>query len=101
MHESNLGKMISNMSLNKIAKVSKAILEFVKSKRRRAQSKEMKLIRELYESVEYIKEENENNQKDYYIQGIFIQAECKILNKRIYPIYVVEREVTRYITSSS
>ncbi len=57
----------------------------------------MKLISEHVESVKYIVEEKEGG-KDYYIQGIFMQAEQANRNNRKYKLPVMEREVKRYVT---
>lgn len=42
-------------------------------------------------------EQNQNNQKDYYISGPFLQSEIKNRNKRLYPKAVMMKEVDRYI----
>lgn len=55
----------------------------------------MKLISENLESVKYLVEEREGG-KDYYIQGIFMQAEQTNRNNRKYLLPVMEREVKRY-----
>jgi hypothetical protein len=57
----------------------------------------MKLIREAVEEVDFLTEEKEGK-KDYYIRGIFMQAEMGNKNKRIYPKHVLFREVDRYVT---
>lgn len=57
----------------------------------------MKLITELYEDVSYITETAESGEKKHFIEGIFLQAELKNKNGRIYPMGVMEREVTRYL----
>ena len=57
----------------------------------------MKLITELVESVEYISEAKENGDKEHYIHGIFLQANRKNRNGRVYPIDIMEREVSRYM----
>jgi len=57
----------------------------------------MKLITELVEEVEYISEAKENGEKEHYIHGIFLQANRKNRNGRIYPINVMEKEVNRYM----
>lgn len=41
--------------------------------------------------------ENEKHEKEYYLSGIFLQAEVKNRNNRIYPSDVMEREVNKYI----
>ena len=43
-----------------------------------------------------IKESSETKQKKYYIEGIFLQAEQKNRNGRIYPSHILEREVNRF-----
>ena len=57
----------------------------------------VKLISEEIQDVEYICEENENGKKDYKIRGIFMQADIKNRNGRIYPKEVMEKEVKRYV----
>ena len=57
----------------------------------------MKLITELVEQVEYITEAKESGEKQHYIQGIFLQADRKNRNGRIYEMSVLEPEVNRYI----
>jgi hypothetical protein len=57
----------------------------------------MKLITELVEQVEYITEAKESGEKQHYIQGIFLQADRKNKNGRIYEMSVLEPEVNRYI----
>ena len=56
----------------------------------------MKLITELNESVEFIVEKNESGDKSHFIRGIFMQAEQKNRNGRIYPVQVLRNEVNRY-----
>ena len=57
----------------------------------------MKLICELMEDVEMLVEKDEStNQKNYYIKGIFLQAEQKNRNGRVYPLETMEKEVARY-----
>lgn len=58
----------------------------------------MKLFTELFEDVQYVTEAKEAGGKDYYIEGIFLQADIKNRNGRIYPIDVLENEVKRYTT---
>jgi hypothetical protein len=55
----------------------------------------MKLISEHIEDVNYIVEETEGK-KNYYIKGIFMQAEMRNRNGRRYKLPVMEREVERY-----
>ena len=56
----------------------------------------MKLITELNESVEFIIEKNESGDKSHFIKGIFMQAEQKNRNGRMYPVQVLRNEVNRY-----
>jgi len=53
----------------------------------------MKLITEMYDDYQIISEEDGKNMK---IQGVFMQAETKNRNGRIYPLGVLEKEVKRY-----
>jgi len=55
----------------------------------------MKLIKEELQDVEFITEEK-NGVKEHYIQGIFMQAEQKNRNGRVYPKEILGREVERY-----
>ena len=45
----------------------------------------MRLITEHTEEIQIITESNENGTKDYYIEGIFMQADKKNRNGRVYP----------------
>ena len=58
----------------------------------------MKLISEFqdYGVSPVIVEENKDGKKDYFIEGIFMQAEIKNRNGRIYPKEVIQTEVKRY-----
>jgi hypothetical protein len=55
----------------------------------------MKLISEQIEEVNFISEEVEGK-KNYFIEGIFLQGEIKNRNGRMYPMTVLEREVSKY-----
>ncbi len=55
----------------------------------------MKLFTELNEDVKYLVEEREGK-KNYFIEGIIMQAEKENRNGRVYPIAVLEKEVNRY-----
>jgi hypothetical protein len=57
----------------------------------------MKLITELFEDIQYIAEATENGEKQHFIEGIFLQANKKNRNGRIYPINIMETEVNRYM----
>ncbi len=56
----------------------------------------LKLISEAVEEVEYITEEKEDGGKNYKIRGIFMQADIKNRNGRIYPLEVLNNEVKNY-----
>ena len=56
----------------------------------------MKLISESIEDIEYITEDDAEGKKNYRIKGVFLQAEVKNRNGRIYPMPVLEKEVSRY-----
>ena len=56
----------------------------------------VKLIAEAVEEVEYITEEKESGGKNYKIKGIFLQADIKNRNGRVYPMEVLEKEVAKY-----
>lgn len=57
----------------------------------------MKLICEVLEEVQLITEEKEDGKKDFYIEGIFMQADLCNRNGRVYPMPVMEKEVNRYV----
>jgi hypothetical protein len=56
----------------------------------------VKLFSEAVEEVQYITEAKENGGKNYKIKGIFLQADIKNRNGRVYPMEVLEKEVGRY-----
>lgn len=56
----------------------------------------MKLITEEITDVEFITEEK-NGKTSMYIEGIFLQAEIKNRNGRVYPYDILLNEVNRYI----
>jgi hypothetical protein len=58
----------------------------------------MKLITELFEDIQYIAEATESGEKQHFIEGIFLQANKKNRNGRIYPINIMETEVNRYMS---
>ena len=58
----------------------------------------MKLIAEFTENnLEVLTEENDKGEKTYAIEGIFMQAETKNRNGRIYPRDVMNKAVGKYI----
>lgn len=56
----------------------------------------MKLISEHVEDIEYITEADEDGKKNYKIRGVFMEADVKNRNNRMYPMQVLEKEVKRY-----
>jgi hypothetical protein len=56
----------------------------------------VKLFSEAIEEVQYITEAKEGGGKNYKIKGIFLQADIKNRNGRVYPMEILEKEVTRY-----
>ena len=55
----------------------------------------VKLISEAVENVEFITEEKSGG-KSYKIRGIFMQADVKNRNGRVYPMEILTKEVTKY-----
>lgn len=55
----------------------------------------VKLISEAVENVEFITEEKKDG-KSYKIRGIFMQADVKNRNGRVYPMEILTKEVTKY-----
>jgi len=56
----------------------------------------MKLITETTEDVKFIKEDIEGSPSNYYITGVFMQAEEQNRNGRIYPKNILMNEVKNY-----
>ena len=56
----------------------------------------MKLIAEQIQDVEYITEEKDGGGKEMKIRGIFMQADQKNRNGRVYPFNILQKEVNRY-----
>ena len=56
----------------------------------------VKLFSEAVEEVEYATEAKEGGGKNYKIKGIFLQADIKNRNGRVYPMEILEKEVARY-----
>ena len=56
----------------------------------------MKLISEYNEAKPLI-ESKDNGKKDYFIEGVFMQADIKNRNGRVYPKEIMDKEVKRYI----
>ena len=58
----------------------------------------MKLISEEATNVEFLTETSKSGGKNYFIEGIFMQANKKNRNGRIYPTEVLQKEAKRYTT---
>jgi hypothetical protein len=57
----------------------------------------MKLITEMTEDIQLLSEVNEETgEKEYFIEGVFMQSEQKNRNGRVYPKSVLMTEVKRY-----
>ena len=57
----------------------------------------MKLIAEFNENIAPIITESKSGGKDYFIEGVFMQADIKNRNGRVYPKEIMEKEVGRYV----
>ena len=58
----------------------------------------MKLISEEAINVEFLTEATTSGGKNYFIEGIFMQANKKNRNGRIYPTEILQKEAKRYTT---
>ena len=56
----------------------------------------MRLIKEVTQELNYLVEDAESGKKGTFIEGIFMQAEQKNRNGRMYPSRIMEKEVRRY-----
>jgi hypothetical protein len=56
----------------------------------------MKLITETIEDIEVLTEATANGGKSYKIKGVFMQADIKNRNGRVYPVDTLAKEVRRY-----
>jgi len=57
----------------------------------------MKLIREVFDQTHTIVESKLGKEKEYFIEGVFLQSAIENRNKRMYPESVMDKEVARYI----
>jgi hypothetical protein len=57
----------------------------------------MKLIKEVIETTSLIVEQKLGQEKEYFIEGIFLQSDLKNRNGRMYPESIMDKEVGRYI----
>ena len=60
----------------------------------------MKLIKEVFETTNFIVEDKKGGKKEYFIEGVFLQSELQNRNGRMYPESVMDKEVARYIKES-
>jgi len=58
----------------------------------------MKLISEEAINVEFLTEATKSGGKSYFIEGIFMQANKKNRNGRVYPTEILQKEAKRYTT---
>ena len=56
----------------------------------------MKLISEEATNVEFLTEVTQKGGKNYFIEGIFMQADTKNRNGRMYPRHILQKEAKRY-----
>ena len=56
----------------------------------------MKLISEEATNVEFLTEATKSGGKNYFIEGIFMQANTKNRNGRVYPQEILQKEAKRY-----
>ena len=56
----------------------------------------MRLFAELTEEVHFLTEEDDKGNKEYFIEGIFMQGGIKNRNGRMYPVEVLAKECARY-----
>jgi hypothetical protein len=56
----------------------------------------MKLFCDLNENIQVLTEEAAPGQKNYYIEGIFLQGDLTNRNRRRYPMETLKKEVNRY-----
>ena len=62
----------------------------------------MKLITEYVENnLEVIAEQKKNGEKNYFIEGVFMQSNKKNRNGRVYEKATLENAVEKYVTKSS
>ena len=59
----------------------------------------MKLISEEAMDIEFLTEATKDGSKSYFIEGVFMQAETKNRNGRMYPKSVLQKEAKRYSDS--
>ena len=55
----------------------------------------MLLITETTQNVQWLTEDK-NGQKNYFIEGVFMESDTKNRNGRVYPGEVMSKEINRY-----
>ena len=60
----------------------------------------MRLLREHVEQASVLIESAAGQPKQYFIEGVFMQAGKENRNGRIYPLPILQREVARYVKES-
>lgn len=58
----------------------------------------MYLITETTQDVRFLTEADAKGEKQYYIEGVFMQADVKNRNGRVYPQEIMKNEIKRYST---
>jgi hypothetical protein len=59
------------------------------------------LVEKVFNNVEtLIENDQRTKEKQYYIEGIFLQADTPNRNNRVYPLEILQAEVDRYIKES-
>ena len=56
----------------------------------------MRLIAEEISQADFLIEDSKDGKKNYYIEGVFLQAELQNKNGRKYPLGTLQREVAKY-----
>ena len=56
----------------------------------------MRLIAEEISQADFLIEDSKDGKKNYYIEGVFLQAELQNKNGRKYPLNTLQREVAKY-----
>lgn len=60
----------------------------------------MKLMTEINEEIRLVSEATDDGSKSFFIEGVFLQANLKNRNGRMYPKEIMAREVGRYMKES-
>jgi len=60
----------------------------------------MKLLTEILDQPLHLLEEGEGDNKKQFLEGVFMQAGIPNRNKRIYPVDILQKEATRFMTEN-